>query len=456
MKKRNSILVWLLLLVLLVSGCRAPVATTTAEEPVAEESTEVPEVKEPTEVPAAAEPVTLALISNYGPETSKGPVLTSIIEEFMAENPDIEIDVEVEVGEDIPLAIETAFLAGEEPEVILMNYGWGGTGAWVDDGVAIPVTDLYKELGFEGKFVESAIGEFTDPVTGELEAFPLEGFNWPMWYNTEIMAEAGVEKIPETFAELKDAAQKMRDAGYQPFATSGTDWSGGDWFVMGMEAALNTQEDIGVLMEGGFSENDRAREFVEAFIDLRDSGVFADNAEGMEFAAANELFYTGQAGIMFGGSWFYGEIPEEIRDKVALGGIPTWEGSATERPYWWNQFGAKGIFISRNGAEKLDAIKKFVKFFYQPDMIGRFVQETGMVPPLKEIEVDEEKMNTLFLQSLEITPDLEAMPPAASVMPGSLVGYGGWYNVTALAYVPGVTADEILAELDAMYAQFGD
>jgi multiple sugar transport system substrate-binding protein len=220
---------------------------------------------------------------------------------------------------------------------------------------------------------------------------------------------------------------------------------------MVLSGNVTQDEAIALWSEGGFSENENARAVVEAFVELREAGVFADNAEGMEFNTMNELFFSGEAAMMHGGAWSYGELPEELLDSVVLGGFPTLSSSPVSVPAWWSGFTAKGFWISRNGHEKLDVIEPFIKFFYQPEVIARFVEGGGLVPPITGVEVSEEAMNPLFIQSLELAESGDAVfvPLAELYVPGPVSEPldGPCTDV----YVPGMSADEILAAMDETY-----
>ena len=81
-------------------------------------------------------------------------------------------------------------------------------------------------------------------------------------------------------------------------------------------------------------------------------------------------------------------------------------------------------------------------------MIARLVEQAGMTPPLKDVPVDESKINSLFAQSLSINAEVAEtfdfyMPPEVSSVLGPL---------TQKAFSPGVTAEEILADMVAAYA----
>ena len=404
-------------------------------------------------VPALAQDgVTISVMTNWGPDDPKGPVLQSIFDDFMAANPDITIDVDVISNDDIPTKLETSYLGGAESDIVMFNL-LGPSLSWVEDGLAMPVTEYVEAWGLSDSFLPVALDQWT--LDGEIAAFPLEGFNWPVWYNTTIFEEAGVV-IPTTTDELLVAAEAIRAAGYQPFAIGGSDWTGVRLFQMGLASGLTQDEVASLFGKGGFSENDQAKAAVETFVELRDAGVFADSVEGLEFNTMNELFFSGEAAMMHGGAWSYGELPEEVMDSVVLGGFPMLPDSPSAAPAWWSGFGAKGIWITRNGLEKLDAIEQLITFIYQPEMVGRFVEQAGMVPPITGVEVDADLLNPLFVQSLSLAESDEAtfVPLTELYIPGQLLP--SLDSISTDIYIPGTTAEDFLAEMDSIYADYQD
>ncbi|MAU08286.1 MAG: hypothetical protein CL607_00575 [Anaerolineaceae bacterium] len=404
-------------------------------------------------VPALAQDsTTISVVTNWGPDDPKGPVLQSIFDDFMAANPDITIDVDVISNDDIPTKLETSYLGGAESDIVMFNL-LGPSLSWVEDGLAMPVTEYVEAWGLSDSFLPVALDQWT--LDGEIAAFPLEGFNWPVWYNTTIFEEAGVD-IPTTTDELLVAAEAIRAAGYQPFAIGGSDWTGVRLFQMVLASGLTQDEVASLFGEGGFSENDHAKAAVETFVELRDAGVFADSVEGLEFNTMNELFFSGEAAMMHGGAWSYGEIPEEVMDSVVLGGFPMLPDSPSAAPAWWSGFGAKGIWITRNGLEKLDAIEQLITFIYQPDMVGRFVEQAGMVPPIAGVEVDADLLNPLFVQSLSLAESDAAtfVPLTELYIPGQVLP--SLDSISTDIYIPGTTAEDFLAEMDSIYADYQD
>jgi multiple sugar transport system substrate-binding protein len=445
----------ILILTLLASAC-APAAQPTAVSepptapPAATQAAAPAETTAPAETsaPVSGEKTQLSILTNWGDSDKKGEVLKIIVADFMAANPDIEVTIEVVPDTDMATKVETSFLAEQEADIILHNW-LGPSKEWLSDGVTIPITQYLKDWGLQEKFKETALNDFR--VGEDYAAFPIEGFNWPMWYNMEILEKAGVTDIPTTFEELTEVATKVRDAGYQPFALGGKDWTGGDWFLTVATAALGNEQAAELFGNGGFAQNDDARKFVEGFVNLRDSGVFMDNVEGMDFDTMNAAFFEGKAGIMHGGSWSYADLPEALQTKVTLGGIPLpSDGKGAQQPFWYSSFEAKGLWISRNGAQKLDVVEKFSKFFFQDEYMAQFVEQSAMIHPFNELEIDETVLAPVFVQSLGL--DVETVKHATVAFAPTNT-FDAWYDVTATAFVPGTSVDEILKAMDDIYTQ---
>ena len=53
---------------------------------------------------------------------------------------------------------------------------------------------------------------------GSLKAIAYQPYTSGIYYNKAIFTEAGIEKEPTTYAELLDACEKIKAAGYAPLA----------------------------------------------------------------------------------------------------------------------------------------------------------------------------------------------------------------------------------------------
>lgn len=415
----------------------APVDTTA---PPVETSAPPPETSAP-----PAEPVTLTMWHNWGPDDAKYEAWRSILDDFMAANPDVIIKDEVYVDADIPLKLETAVTAGQEPDLVLSG-GIGSAMDWVKNGVVEPVTGYLTEWGFRDQFLDSALLQYTD-TEGDVIAFPLEGFTWPIWYNTKVIESVGME-IPTTTDELIALAQALRAAGQDgPVIASGADDMGSYLFYLILQSVMTDQEAM-ASFGGGDWTIPNAIKGIETFVQLRDAGVFVDGVEGIDYAGAEARFGTGTVAMCHYGAWaFADDAMKPVVADVIIGGWPLPAGSTHQAPVYFKGFSAKGVFITPNGQQKIDAVEKFIKWLFQPEMIGRLVEQAGMTPSIKTVVVDESKLNPLFAQTL--TMDAEVVFILDSYAPGAV--RTDLARITQEAFAPGMTADQILAELTAAY-----
>jgi len=392
-----------------------------------------------------SEKTSLRLLTNWGSDDPKGPILQGIIDDFEKTNPTIDIVVNIASDTDIPTLVETSFLGHKEPDII-MHMLKATSIEWVKDGVAVSLNQYVKDWGLEKGFLPNTLKEYT--VDGTLVAFPLEGFNWPMWYRKDVLQKSGLSKAPETYADLIKFAETARLMDLQPFALGGSDWTGGDWFDTSLASMLSPEELCALMKKGGWSQNAKVVSFIKQFVQLRDKGVFIDNVAGQTFETMNAAFFSGKAGAMHGGSWSYAELPDEMQNKVVLGGIPLPVGAYYKKPVEWSAFDAKGVFISRNGLKKIDAVKLFVTFLYAPKNIARFVNKAGMISPLKSTPIDETILKPIFVQSLSV--DFEPLTNPTKCAPSSIDGEP-WYQIVSGFYVTGTSVKKILSEMDKVY-----
>jgi multiple sugar transport system substrate-binding protein len=427
-------LISLVVLVMLVTACspKSPAATGT--------------------VPAAntqvTQPVIVTLYHNWNMDDAKGPVIKGIIDAFNAANPDIQIQASIFNGADIPGKVETEFAAGMEPDMVWSDLQTPCNG-WIDEGLTIQLDDLIDQFGLTGKLTDSALYDWKD-IKGRQMAFPLEGFIWPMWYNTKIFQEAGVQ-IPTTTAQLREIAPKIKALGYDVISGGGAGDPGMINWDMYWQAAMTTADYTQWIQTGNLASYPAAVKGMNDFFASKAAGVFPSTAAGETEDVVNTRFYNGKAAMLAGGSWFFGDsgLPADLVPNIKLGGFPIPDGSSFTKPIVLSSTHAKGIFITRNGAKKLDAIGKFLDFLYLPENMGKFVEAAGMIPPIKGAVYDVNKISPLTKQALDML-DNSTVDILADPSPFQPAGV----NLTqaqSKAWEDGSTAQEVIALVDQAY-----
>lgn len=349
-------------------------------------------------------------------------------------------------GSDLPIVFETSSLAGEEADVALVNLQ-GRTLSWTGLGATIPVTNLLDEWGLRDKIIPDAVAEWTDE-SGRLRAFPFTRTNWPVSFNTRLLERAGVG-IPTTSDELIAAADALRAKGIGPVTVGGSDWSGQKLFLQIVQGFLTAAEAKQVFKSGKLSDSPGAIAGVRHFVELRDAGVFIDDVQGYTSDSELTQFNTGKAAIVPAMSSALAKVSAERAKEVTVGGWPKpSHGGVLAHPSVIRSFNGHGIWISENGAKKLDLVKPFVQYLYTDEVTDALILGSGR--DMSRITGTLSKNFPLVAQASRLTA--EQVSPV--MLPDLVIPQSAFeplIQATAAAYGP-LSAERIIDVFEKAYA----
>lgn len=137
-----------------------------------------------------------------------------LIEAIEAAHPGVEVDWRFMPSERFTELFAASELAGDQIDLMDLNgqdlrrYAVGGK-----------LKDL-SDLEYKDRFREVGLQTYT--IGGKLWALPRGGVaGFPFFYNKLALEAIGVDKEPETYAELLEWAPALKEAGYAPFTHSG-------------------------------------------------------------------------------------------------------------------------------------------------------------------------------------------------------------------------------------------
>ncbi|MFJ4851621.1 MULTISPECIES: ABC transporter substrate-binding protein [unclassified Streptomyces] len=313
--------------------------------------------------------------------------------------------------------VENAVAAGKSPDVVIVNL-YDKTLGWHDAGVTVPVDNYLKEWGLADKMKPSALDEWRvgGKPDGTLQGLPFSGFSWPVWYNTDLLKTAGVDTIPTTTDELIAASKKLRAAHIQPLTVGGNDWTGQKLFYQIAQSYTDAATMEKVMQSGGYCATPSVMQGIKLFTQLRDGGVFADNAAGLNADAMYAAYYSGKAAMMSAGSWAYTDAKKSgtgVESHTTLAGLPLASGSVSKKPTAFQGFTGVGFMITKRGASKdrIDNVRKFITSFYKDATVGDFVKDAGILPPT-DGDFSQYATDPLLSQSLKLdaTVDYAVLP----------------------------------------------
>lgn len=337
--------------------------TATADSAAAEES--------------SAEPITLKVFSNL-PDRNNGQGLVEqmIIDEYMAENPNVTIEVEA-LDEEAYKTKFKAYSMSEMPDVVSI---WGQP-AFLDEVLDAGVLAELNEADYaDYKFVEGSLEGFKKD--GKLYGLPRNTDVAVFYYNQKIFDDNGWT-VPETYDELLTLAGEMNAKGIIPCAMDGGDgWP----LVVYMSDLINkingsTNTLFADALKNGDFSDPAYKQATELMVQSVEAGLFQDGYDTQEYGTAMNLFTNGQAAMFYMGSWETSmatntDIPEDVRNNIRVFTMPVVEGgkgTATDIAAW----NGGGYAVSIDSQQKEEAIK-FLNYMYQPDKLSKYGWENGV------------------------------------------------------------------------------
>jgi raffinose/stachyose/melibiose transport system substrate-binding protein len=250
---------------------------------------------------------------------------------YMAEHPNVKINITVQENEAFKTALQTNMQAGDVPD-IFQSWGGGVLREQADAGLVQDITSL----------ASSCIDQLEPGAVSMMEVDgKLYGFPWDLgvvgfWYNKTLFAEAGIDAPPTTWSELLDDVQALEDAGITPIAVAGGDkWPAMFWYA---ELALRLGG-AEVMQQAAIDHNFNDPAFLQAGEMLQDlvamdpfqAGFLAagwDGPDGQAAAIANS-----EAAMHLMGHWAPGTQRSNVPDLTETGGFgwfpfPAVEGGA--------------------------------------------------------------------------------------------------------------------------------
>ena len=275
--------------------------------------------------------------------------------------------------------ITAAVPRGNGPDVFI--FAQDRLGGWIEGGKTIESIDFY----LEDETIDSILPGMLDAMTyrDTVYGLPLNYKSIAMIYN-----KALVDSPPKTSAELVSVAKNLTNAGVGKF---GLGYSYSDYYY---HAALMNAFG-GRVFDPGPTPVLNAPENIEAInLMLRwyktDGILPADPSTALITA----LFNEGNAGIVFSGPWFLGEIADDVDYGLAV--LPTLDeaNGAPMRPW----LTIEGIYISQGSKYKDDAYE-FAKFLVSEEAGLVLALEGGQLHTNRNIYENEKVANDPVLSA---------------------------------------------------------
>ena len=341
-------------------------------------------------------------------------VWDQVVADFETANPDIDIVLEQRSVDAHKDALRVAAGTEGAPDIYFMWAGLGLGGEFVHLGVSEPLDDVYEELGWEDRFLSSALTK--TEYLGQRHGVPYTNHAMVVYYRKDLFEQAGITEEPSTYEELIAANDALLAAGITPFAFGGSV----NWHLMRLlDSLLETfcgaeTHDALKAMEANWAEEPCA---TEAFVELarwNTAGYLGENYMGIAPQDAYLLVYTDQAAMMLEGDWMVNEIADNGQDLANYGMFPFPTG--TDRLYFF----AEMLYITA-GSPQRDAAVRFLDYLTSDEVQQAHLGNFGAISVNRNVDYGEDRRDLdaewseIFASSSEVyEPGDQAFPLAVN------------------------------------------
>ena len=310
------------------------------------------------------------IAAQYGTQTADW--WADFTDSFNADNPGIDLNVEVVSWNDIYTVVNTRLSNNQAPDILNIDV----FADYQADDLLLPAEDYISDETY-AKFYESFLDQSV--VDGTVWAVPDLASASALYYNKDILDECGVE-VPTTWAELEAACKTIKekmpdvypwgvdlttDEGQAAFAyyiwNNGGDFTDadGNW-TLNSDANVEAIEYLMKLIDEGYTNSDPANE------------TRYDN---------QDMLGAGKVAMMIGPN----SIPTYLEEggytvNLGFSPIPSNEGCESVSAGVMDRF---MCFDNDYSDEKLEAIKTFFDYFYDDDRYSDWVLMEGFLPATK-------------------------------------------------------------------------
>lgn len=316
---------------------------------------------------------------NYWGLWEDASVMQTIIDDFEAKNPTIKINYKKNQITDYRTRLKSKLdkLVDEEtPDIYRIHVRWLPT--FISNLALVP-TETTTKLELDKDYYEVFKRDLK--VNGSYRAIPLMYDGLSLFYNKTLIDQAGV-KIPETWAELQSAAEKITQREDGLIRVAGA--------ALGRSDNVDHWSDIVGLMLQQSGDSDENLKTVLTYY------TFFNNKYGVwdeSLPPSTEYFASGRLGFYFGPSWRIFDI-EKINSNLDYGVVTVPQlSSASETSgmtnVHWASYWIEGV---NNKSTKQKEIWKFLEFLASKEgaeklyTAGTQIRTFGQIPARKSLQ----------------------------------------------------------------------
>ena len=207
--------------------------------------------------------------------------------------------------EDFKAGILVRAAGGNLPDVF--SY-WAGarTQFVVDAGSLGTIDDMWAEHGLDD-VVAKSVADGATMYNGDRYLVPF-GYHYAgMFYNTKVMADAGVTEFPTDWDGFLALCENLKSQGITPIALGSMNrWPAQFWFDYLLLRTAGPEYRASLMAGEASYTDDEVQRAMQLWKDLVDAGYFAENANADDWTQASDKVSRGDAAMTLMGTWITG------------------------------------------------------------------------------------------------------------------------------------------------------
>ena len=269
-----------------------------------------------TDISGAAATLTLAYTDD--------PPSSELVEGFEARYPDVTVELQQTPFTDYVKTITLSMTSGDAPDIA--QYNPGAMRSLIPGGHILNLDAYAEAYGWEESFPPASLeplqsdDEASEFATGSLYAAPGALSVLGVFYNTELLEEAGVQEPPATLDDFEDALAAADEAGVAPLSVGGLEVGGFQIWnaLLNMLGDHSEYKDWVYGAAGSTIETDAAAEATETFSRWVDEGYITEGANATSDDDARAEFVNGDSLFLVTGNWAAFELEAEMGDDAGF------------------------------------------------------------------------------------------------------------------------------------------
>ena len=322
--------------------------------------------------------------------------------------------------EDFKTGILVRAAGGNLPDVF--SY-WAGarTQFVVDAGNLGAIDEMWAARGLDS-VVAKSVADGATMYNGSRYLVPF-GYHYAgMFYNTKVMAEAGVTEFPTTWDGFKALCADLKAKGVTPIALGSKNrWPAQFWFDYLLLRTAGPDYRAKLMAGEAAYTDDEVKAAMAMWKDLVDAGYFAPNANADSWTDASDKVARGDAAMTLMGTWITGYwngnglMAGDDYDFFEFPAIAEGVPNAVVGP-------VDGLLISANAANRANAEELLAFLVSDEESQAIWAQAQGALSP--NVGVDESIYTSVMTRALAAVGnadtfafnyDLATPPPVAEV-----------------------------------------